>query len=138
MPLERIRTSKGPPRGGKRKSDGPEEGGGTEEGRGREPGFVPDCLFAGNRCWIKASRFAGRSGDRLLCRISIAIARNLVGPPASSADYEALCAGEDRFVSAVRVPASPILLRMCRTSAMTRATLDRATANVICSWDREE
>lgn len=35
-------------------------------GRGREGtargdrGFVPDCLFAGNRGWIKASRFASR------------------------------------------------------------------------------
>lgn len=100
MPLERIRTSKGPP------AKEEEERHGTGGKRlGGEPGFVPDCLFAGNRCWIKASRFVGRCDGRFLCRISIAIARNLVGPPASSTDYEALCVGEDRFVSAVRVPA---------------------------------
>lgn len=38
----------------------------------RDRGFVPDCLFAGNRGWIKASRFASRFSTSF-CRISIAI-----------------------------------------------------------------
>lgn len=60
--MERGIPDKGP--GGWGRRDG-----GTPR---RDRGFVPDCLFAGNRGWIKASRFASRFSTSF-CRISIAI-----------------------------------------------------------------
>lgn len=77
--MERGIPDKGP--GGWGRRDG-----GTPR---RDRGFVPDCLFAGNRGWIKASRFASRFSTSF-CRISIAIGHDSAGPtsllPSSTID----------------------------------------------------
>lgn len=70
--MERGIPDKGP--GGWGRRDG-----GTPR---RDRGFVPDCLFAGNRGWIKASRFASRFSTSF-CRISIAIGHDSAGPTTS-------------------------------------------------------